>query len=208
MNLHDVDVWMWLQKATPKKSSSVFRKSIWMLFQQSGCWFELASNQRVPSPIGDTFHASITEGYEWGDRHPRDHSEKELAQWLGQHGSIDISRAALLEVFAECLASGVVYNHPARLGKCKREALGASMATQGAAKCSLVQRIQRQQLDSDLDMDTATAVTSSSTIVVDNPTFPDKVEESHPLPAPYDQDDHMDTDLLEQLHQELYSDPD
>jgi hypothetical protein len=38
MNLHNIDIWMWLQKATPKKSSSMFRKSIWMLFQQSSCW--------------------------------------------------------------------------------------------------------------------------------------------------------------------------
>jgi hypothetical protein len=100
MNLHDVDIWMWLQKATLKKSSSVFRKSLWMLFQQSGCWCELASDQHVPLPIGDTFHASITKAYDWGDRHPRDHSKKELAQWLGQHSGIDISCAALLEIFA------------------------------------------------------------------------------------------------------------
>jgi hypothetical protein len=79
--------------------------------------------------------------------------------------------------------------------------------TQGAARCSLAERIQHQQLDSDLDKATATAVTSSSMIVVDDPTFPDKVVESHPLPAPYDQDDHMDTDSLEQLCEELYGDP-
>jgi hypothetical protein len=42
---------------------------------------------------------------------------------------------------------------------------------------------------------------------VDNPTFPDKVEESRPLPTPYDQDDHMDTDSLEQLRKELYGNP-
>jgi hypothetical protein len=78
MNLHDVDIWMWLQKATPKNSSSVFRKSLWMLFQQSGRWCELASDQHDPPPIGDTFRASITKMYDWGDRHPRDHSEKEL----------------------------------------------------------------------------------------------------------------------------------
>jgi hypothetical protein len=83
MNLHDVDIWMWLQKATPKKSSSIFRKNLWTLFQQSSHWCELASDQCVPSPIGDTFHASIMEVYDWGDHHPRDHSEKELAQWLG-----------------------------------------------------------------------------------------------------------------------------
>jgi hypothetical protein len=100
-----------------------------------------------------------------------------------------------------------MYNHPAMLGKCKRETLGASTAMQGTAKRSLGERIQRQQLDSDLDKDMATAVTLSSTIVVDDPTFPDKVEESHPLPAPYDQDNHMDTDSLEQLHAELYGDP-
>jgi hypothetical protein len=64
MNLHDVDIWMWLQKATPKKSSSIFRKSIWKLFQQSGRWCKLVSNQCVPSPIGDTFHASIMEVYD------------------------------------------------------------------------------------------------------------------------------------------------
>jgi hypothetical protein len=32
MNLHDVDIWMWLQKVTPKKNSSGFRKSLWALF--------------------------------------------------------------------------------------------------------------------------------------------------------------------------------
>jgi hypothetical protein len=40
---------------------------------------------------------------------------------------------------------------------------------------------------------------------MDNPTFPDSwAMESHPLPTPYDQDDHMDTDSSEQLHKELY----
>jgi hypothetical protein len=177
------------------------------LFQQSGHWYELASDQCFPSPIGDTFCASIMKVYDWGDRHPRDHSEKELAQWLRQHGGIDISHAALLEIFAKRLVSGVVYNHPAMLGKCKQETLGASMVTQGAAKHSLAEHIQRQQLDSDLDKDPAAAVALLSTIVVDDPTFPDKVEESRPLPAPYDQDNHMDTDSSEQLREELYGDP-
>jgi hypothetical protein len=207
MNLHDVDIWMWLQKATPKKSSSVFRKSLWMLFQQSGRWYELASNQRVPSPIGDTFHTSITRCMTGVIVTPGTTPKKSWPNGLGQHGGIDISRAALLELFAECLASDIVCNHPATLGKCKWETLRASMATQGAAKCSLVEHIQCQQLDSDLDKDTATTVTLSSTIVVDDPTFPDKVVESHPLPTPYDQDDHMDTDSLEQLHEELYGNP-
>jgi hypothetical protein len=178
-----------------------------MLFQQSSHWCELASNQHVPPPIGDTLHTSIMKVYDWGDRHPRDHSAKELAQWLMQHGGIDISHAALLKIFAECLASGFVCNHPATLGKHKREALGASMVTQGAAKHSLAERIQHQQLDSDLDKDMAAAVALSSTSVMDDPTFPGKVEESCPLPTPYDQDDHMDTDSLEQLRVELYGDP-
>jgi hypothetical protein len=125
MNLHNVDIWMWLQNATPKKCSPMFRKSLWTLFQQSGRWCELASDQRVPPPIGDTFCTSIMEAYDWGDRHPRDHSEKELAQWLRQHGGINISRAALPKIFAERLASGLVCNHPAMLGKRKWEALGA-----------------------------------------------------------------------------------
>jgi hypothetical protein len=131
MNLHDVDVWMWLQKVTPKKNSSRFRKSLWALFQQPGSWFQWVSDLRIPSPTGDTFCASITEAYDWGDHHPRDHSKQELAQWLMQHGGIDITHAALLEVFAERLASGTAHNHPARLGKCKQGALGASAATQG-----------------------------------------------------------------------------
>jgi hypothetical protein len=50
----------------------------------------------------------------------------------------------LLEVFVECLASGMLNNHPARVGKCKQETLGASMVTQGATKCSLMERIQHQ----------------------------------------------------------------
>jgi hypothetical protein len=100
-----------------------------------------------------------------------------------------------------------VHNYPATLGKCKQGALGASAATQGATKRSLMERIQRQQLDSDLDKDTAAAVASSSSIVVDNPTFLDEVVESHPSPALYDLDDHMDTDSLEQLREELYGDP-
>jgi hypothetical protein len=172
--------------------------------EQSGRRFELASDQCIPSPTGDTFHASITEVYDWGDRHPRDHSKQELAQWLTQHGGIDITCAALLEIFAERLASGIVHNRPATLGKCKQGALRASTATQGAAKHSLTEHIQRQQLDSDLDKDTVTAVTSLSTIVMDDPTFPDEVVESHPLPTPYDLDNHMDTDSTEQLHGELY----
>jgi hypothetical protein len=151
MNLHDVDIWMWLQKVTPKKSSSAFRKSLWTLFQQSGCWFNLISCLHIPSPTGDTFCTSITEAYNWGDCHPRDHSEQELAQWLMQHGSINITCAALLEVFTRRLASGVVHNYPATLGKRKQGALRASAVTQDAAKCSLTERIQRQQLDSDLD---------------------------------------------------------
>jgi hypothetical protein len=206
MNLHDVDVWMWLQKVTPKKSSSVFRKSLWTLFQQSGRWFHLVSDLRIPSPTGDTFRTSVTEAYDWGDGcpPPKDHSEQELAQWLVQHGSIDIARAALLEVFAECLASGAVHNHPARLGKHKQGALRASVATQGVAKRSLVVHIQCQQLESDLDKDTVAAVAVLSSIVVDNPTFPDEVVESCPSPAPYDLDDHMDTDLSEQLRKEVY----
>jgi hypothetical protein len=145
MNLHDVDVWMWLQKVTPKKNSSVFRKSLWALFQQPGRWFQWVSDLRIPSPTGDTFRASVMEAYDWGDRHPRDHSEQELAQWLMQHSGIDIARADLLDVFAECLASGTAHNHPARLGKCKQGALGASAVTQGVAKHSLVERIQHQQ---------------------------------------------------------------
>jgi hypothetical protein len=208
MNLHDVDIWMWLQKVTPKKSSSVFRKSLWTLFQQSSCWFDLASNQHIPSPTRDTFRTSITEAYDWGDRHARDHSKKELDQWLAQHSGIDIAHATLLKVFAKHFVSGVTHNHPATLGKRKQGALGASAvstATQGAAKCSLVERIQCQQLDSDLDKDMATAVTLSSMIVIDNPTFPDEVVESRPLPTPYDLDDHMDTDSTERLHGELYS---
>jgi hypothetical protein len=44
MNLHDVDVWMWLQKATPNKNSSGLRKSLWALFQQPGRWFDLTSD--------------------------------------------------------------------------------------------------------------------------------------------------------------------
>jgi hypothetical protein len=137
LNLHDIDIWMWLQKATLKKSSSVFRKNLWMLFQQSSRWCKLASDQHVPPPRGDTFHASITKAYDWGDHHPRDHSEKELAQWLRQHGGINISRAALLELFAERLVSGIVCNHPATLGKHKWETLGASMVTQGAANAPM-----------------------------------------------------------------------
>jgi hypothetical protein len=43
-------------------------------------------------------------------------------------------------------------------------------------------------------------------IVVDDPTFLDKVEESRPFPAPYDQDDHMDTNSSDQLHMEMYGD--
>jgi hypothetical protein len=63
-------------------------------------------------------------------------------------------------------------------------------------------------LDHDLDKDMATAVALLSTIIVDDPTLPDRWEvESHPLPTLYDQDDHMDTDSLEQLHKELYGDP-
>jgi hypothetical protein len=81
------------------------------------------------------------------------------------------------------------------------------MATQGATKRSLVEHIQHQHLDSDLDKDMAAAVTSSSMLIVDDPTFPDKVVESHPLPAPYDQDNHMDTDSSDQLHEELYGNP-
>jgi hypothetical protein len=138
---------MWLHKATPKKSSSVFRKSIWTLFQQSSHWYDLASDQCVPPPIGDTFRASITEVYDWDDHHPRDHSEKELAQWLRQHGGIDISHAAQLKVFAERLASGIAYNQSASLDKCKWEALRASTVTQGAAKRSLAEHIQHQHLD-------------------------------------------------------------
>jgi hypothetical protein len=156
---------------------------------------------------GDTFCASVTEAYNWGNRHPKDHSEQELAIWLLQHGGIDIARAALLEVFAERIASSVAHNHSARLGKRKQGALGASAATQGAAKCSLMERIQRQQLDSDLDKATVAAVTVSSSIVMDDPTFPDEVVENRPSPAPYDLDDHMDTNLSEQLRQELYGNP-
>jgi hypothetical protein len=104
-----------------------------------------------------------------------------LAQWLMQHGGIDIACAALLEVFAKRLVSSIAYNHPARLGKCKQGALRASAATQGAAKRSLAERIQRQQLDSDLDKATVAAVTASSSIVVDNPTFPDEVASSHAM---------------------------
>jgi hypothetical protein len=207
MNLHAVDVWMWLQKVTPKKNSSGFRKSLWALFQQPGRWFHWVSDLHIPSPTGDTFHASVMEAYDWGDHHPRDHSEQELAQWLMQHGGIDISHAALLEVFAKCSASGAAHNHPARLGKRKQGALGASAATQGVAKRSLMECIQRQQLDSDLDKDTVAAVATSSLIVMDNPTFPDEVVESRPSPAPYDLDDHMDTDSLDQLCKEVYGDP-
>jgi hypothetical protein len=207
MNLHDVDFWMWLQKVTPKKNSSRFRKSLWVLFQQPGRWFQWVSDLRIPSPTGDTFRTSVTEAYDWGDRHPRDHSKQELAQWLMQHGGIDIARAALLEVFAKRLASGAAHNHPARLGKCKQGALGASAATQGVAKRSLAECIQRQQLDSDLDKATVTAVTASSLIVVDNPTFLDEVVESRPSPAPYDLDNHMDTDSSEQLCEEVYGNP-
>jgi hypothetical protein len=127
-----------------------------MLFQQSGHWLELVSDQCIPSPTGDTFHASIMEVYDWGDRHPRDHSKQELAQWLTQHGGIDITHATLLEVFAECSVSGIMHNHPAMLGKRKQGALRTSTATQGATKRSLAECIQRQQLDSDLDKDTAT----------------------------------------------------
>jgi hypothetical protein len=58
-----------------------------------------------------------------------------------------------------------------------------------------------------LDKDTAAAVALSSSIVMDNPTLPDEVVESCPSPAPYDLDDHMDTDSLEQLCEELYGDP-
>jgi hypothetical protein len=151
------------------------------------------------------FHASVKEAYSWGDHHPKDHSEKELAQWLGQYGGIDITHAALLEVFAECLVSSTTHNHPARVGKRKQEALGASMMTQGAAKRSLAEHIQHQQLDHDLDKDTAAAVASLSMIIVDDPTFLDSwATESRPLTAPYDQDNHMDTDLSVQLHKELY----
>jgi hypothetical protein len=42
---------------------------------------------------------------------------------------------------------------------------------------------------------------------MDNPTFPDEVVESHPSPAPYDLNDHMDTNSSEQLCEELYGDP-
>jgi hypothetical protein len=107
MNLHDVDIWMWLQKVTPKKNSSRFRKSLWVLFQQPGCWFQWVSNLHIPLSMGDTFRASVTEAYNWGDCHARDHSEQELAQWLMQYGGIDIARAALLKVFAKHSASGV-----------------------------------------------------------------------------------------------------
>jgi hypothetical protein len=58
---------------------------------------------------------------------------------------------------------------------------------------------------SDLDMDMVTAVALSSTIIVDDPTFLDSwATESRPLPTPYDEDDHMDTDSSEQLRKELY----
>jgi hypothetical protein len=115
------------------------------------------------------------------DHHPKDHSKKELAQWLGQYGGIDITHAALLKVFPEHLASGTAHNHPARVGKRKQETLGASTATQGAAKCSLTERIQCQQLDSDLDKDTAAAVASSSTIIMNDPTFLDSCSLLHML---------------------------
>jgi hypothetical protein len=156
------------------KCSSAFKKSVWVLFQQPGHWYNLASNQCVPPPIRDILCTSVKEVYDWGDRHPRDHSEKKLAQWLGQYSGINISHATQLEVFAKCLASSAMHNHPARVGKCKWETLRASMATQVAAKHSLVERMH-QQLDSDLDKDTA-AVASSSTIVVDDPTLPDRWE--------------------------------
>jgi hypothetical protein len=103
MNLHDVDVWMWLQKAAPKKNPSAFKKGVWALFQKPGCWYHLASYQCAPLPIGDTFHTSIKEAYDCGDRHPRDHSKKELAQWLRQYGGINITCATQLEVFAKHL---------------------------------------------------------------------------------------------------------
>jgi hypothetical protein len=207
MNLHDVDVWMWLQKVTPKKNSSGFRKSLWALFQQPGCWFHWVSDLCIPAPTGDTFRTSITEAYDWGDHHPKDHSKQELSQWLVQYSGINIAHAALLEVFAKHLASSVAHNHPAMLGKRKQGALGASVATQGVAKCSLAERIQRQQLDSDLDKDTVAAVAALSSIALDDPTFLDEVVESHPSPTPYDLDDHMDTDSSEQLCEEVYGDP-
>jgi hypothetical protein len=53
----------------------------------------------------------------------------------------------------------------------------------------------------------AAAVASSSTIVMDDPTFLDEAVESHPSPTPYDHPDHMDTNSSEQLHAELYGSP-
>jgi hypothetical protein len=58
-----------------------------------------------------------------------------------------------------------------------------------------------------LILTTVAIVTASSLIVVDDPTFLDKVVESRPLPAPYDLNNHMDTNSLEQLCQEVYGDP-
>jgi hypothetical protein len=51
MNLHDVDIWMWLQKVTPKKNSSGFRKGLWALFQQPGRWFQWVSDLRIPLTV-------------------------------------------------------------------------------------------------------------------------------------------------------------
>jgi hypothetical protein len=105
----------------------------------------------------------------------------ELAQSLRHKGGINISHAALLKVFAEHLVSGMVHNHPARVGKCKQEALGASTVTQGATKRCLVEHVQHQQLDYDLDKDLAIAVASSSTIIVDVPLVINSgVTDSHP----------------------------
>jgi hypothetical protein len=66
--------------------------------------------------------------------------------------------------------------------------------------------VQEELVDTDLDKDTATAVALSSSIVMDDPTFPDKVVESRPSPTPYDLDDYMETNLSEQLCGELYGD--
>jgi hypothetical protein len=121
-----------------------------------------------------------------------------LAQWLGCKGGMDISHATLLEVFAKHLVSSTAHNHPARVGKHKQEVLGTSTATQGATKCSLVECVQHQQLDCDLDKEMGVAVALSSTIIVDDLLVTSSgAMESHPLPAPYDQDDHMDTNSSE-----------
>jgi hypothetical protein len=148
LNIHDIDVWMWLRRLGPKHSKplSPLRSRLHDLFSVTGQWWALVTPSDIRIPVGDTMHASITGTFPIQGRASHDIPLDEIAGWLARHAGLTKLLASRVENFVQRGTTGAAFSAAARIGQRKQ----ATAARRDRAKWTASLQATRTQLDQDL----------------------------------------------------------